>query len=180
MDADPSIGLAGGYLNEPQPDGGFRRIPIPPHHVHGALKLYRRECFASIDGVQERLAWDTIDEVYARMRGFQTRTLVELVALHHRPVASADGILRGRARHGRCLYITHYPLPWVSLRALKTAGERPRLLSGAAFLAGYVWSALTRVQRVPDAEFRAFMRAELGGRARRALRLRPRPSGVPA
>jgi hypothetical protein len=176
----PGLGLAGGVLRERDGDGWA----APEHggsdyHVRGALKCYSRACLQEIGGIQERLGWDTIDEVYARMHGFETRTLAELVALHHRPVASADGVLRGRARHGRCLYVTHYPLSWVSLRAFKTAAERPRVLSGLAFLAGYVWSALRRVERVPDAEFRAFMRGELGGRARRAL-LRLRPSDAAA
>ena len=62
----------------------------------------RRECFEAIGGVQERLGWDTIDETYARMRGFTTRTFPDLVAIHHRPLGSADGTLRGRARHGEC------------------------------------------------------------------------------
>ncbi len=41
---DPSLGLAGGVLVEPTPEGGTRRILIPSHHVHGALKCYSRAC----------------------------------------------------------------------------------------------------------------------------------------
>ncbi len=169
---DPTLGLAGGVLREPEGDGWGAENTASDYHVRGALKCYTRECLLAIDGIQERLAWDTIDEVYARMHGFRTRTLPELVGLHHRPSASADGILRGRARHGRCLYITHYPASWVWLRAFKTASERPRALSGLAFLGGYLWSGMTGVQQVEDPKFRAFMRGELGARARRALRRR--------
>jgi poly-beta-1,6-N-acetyl-D-glucosamine synthase len=169
---DPELGLAGGVLREPDGEGWGPQNAASDYHVRGALKCYTRDCLQAIGGIQERLAWDTIDEVYARMRGFKTSTLPELVALHHRPCASADGILRGRARHGRCLYITHYPASWVSLRAFKTASEHPKVLSGLAFLGGYLWSALVGVQQVDDPEFRAFMRHELGTRARRALRRR--------
>ncbi len=88
--------------------------------------------------MQERLGWDTIDETYARMHGFRTRAFPELVAHHHRPWGSADGTLRGRARHGQCAYIVHFTLPWVTLRAFKVARVRPRGLSGVAFLYGYV------------------------------------------
>ena len=148
MNADPSIGLAGGYLDEPQPDGGFRRIPIPPHHVHGALKLYRRECFATIDGVQERLAWDTIDETYARMYGYRTISFPDLVSVHHRPWGTADGAIRGRTRLGQCAYITHYPPLWVLLRSLKLAMERPLGALGAAYLYGYARAVVARTERV--------------------------------
>jgi glycosyltransferase involved in cell wall biosynthesis len=161
FDADPKLGLAGGVLVEPKAGGGFRRISIPRHHVHGALKCYSRECFTRIGGVQERLGWDTIDGTYARMRGFTTRSFPDLVSVHHRPLASADGTLRGHARHGRCAYIAHYTTPWVALRAAKVARRRPLVLSGIAFLFGFARAAADRVERVPDGEYRSFTRREL-------------------
>ena len=162
--ADPKLGLAGGVLVEPKAGGGFRRISIPRHHVHGALKCYSRECFRGIGGVQERLGWDTIDGTYARMRGYTTRSFTDLVSVHHRPLASADGTLRGHARHGRCAYIAHYTTPWVALRAAKVARRRPLVLSGVAFLFGFARAAADGVERVPDAEYRSFTRRELRNR----------------
>ena len=161
FEADPTLGLAGGVLDEPQADGGMRRIKIAPHHVHGALKLYTRACFEAIGGIQERLGWDTIDGTYARMRGFETRHFDDLVSVHHRPIGSADGTLRGHARHGECAYIGHYPTPWVALRALKIARRRPRGLSGAWFFYGYVRAAARGVERVPDPDYRRYTRREL-------------------
>ena len=124
-------------------------------------------------GVEERLGWDTIDEISARMHGFRTRTLESLVAIHHRSWGSAEGVLRGRARHGCCYYINHYPLWWVTLRALKTAAAPPRGLSGVVFLWGYLRAAAARDPRVEDPEFRAWMHRELTARAAGALGLRP-------
>lgn len=161
---DPSLGLAGGVLKEPLAGGGFRPIEIPRIHVHGALKCYSRECFAAIGGVQERLGWDTIDGTYARMRGFDTHSFPDLVCIHHRPIGSADGTLRGRARHGECAYIAHQTAPWVMLRAVKYARQRPRVASGASFLYGYVRAAATGVERVPDPDYRRFARRELRSR----------------
>jgi hypothetical protein len=167
--ADRRLGIACGDLIEPL-DGEWVRLAIPPHHVHGALKLYSRECLEAIGGVQERLGWDTIDETYARMRSFRTRSYPDLVARHHRPVATASGALRGRARHGRCAWIAHFGLGWVALRAVKVGLRmRPRGISGLAFLYGYLEAAVRRVPRVEDAEFRRFVRAELRGRMRAAL-----------
>ena len=103
--------------------GGRPRSPT--YHVRGALKLYSRECFEAIGGIEERLGWDTIDETYARMRGYTTRSLPELAARHHRPVATRGGTLRGRARHGQCAYILRYGAWWVALRSLKVACSAP-------------------------------------------------------
>src|ERR1700761_3049884 len=124
LDADPGLGVVGGFLVEPGPSG-WERIPIPSHHVHGAVKLFRRECLEAIGGIQERLAWDTIDENYARMQGFPSHSFDGLVARHHRPWGSADGVLRGRARHGECAWILHYGPLWVGLRAVKVGRSSP-------------------------------------------------------
>lgn len=171
---DASLGLAGGVLKEPLDGGGFRHIRIPRHHVHGALKCYSRTCFAAIGGVQERLAWDTIDGTYARMHGFRTHSFTDLVCIHRRPIGSADGTLRGHARHGECAYIAQYTTLWVALRALKISRRRPAVLSGIAFFYGFVRAAAKRVERVPDPEYRRFTRRELRLRMLRVLRP-PRP-----
>lgn len=166
--ADPQLGLAGANLIEPR-GKDMHMIPIPATHVHGAVKCYTRACFEAIGGVQERLGWDTIDETYARMRGFHTRNFLDFIAVHHRPHASADGTLRGRARHGQCAYIAHFGVVWIALRSLKIARSRPIGVSGLAFFYGYVRAAVRRVERVPDAEFRRYARRELRWRMRRAV-----------
>lgn len=167
--AEPALGLAGGVLVEPTAGGGLRKIAIPRHHVHGALKLYSIACFEAIGGIQERLGWDTIDETYARMLGFTTRSFPDLVSVHHRPLASAEGVLRGRARHGECAWILHYGPLWVLLRSLKVARSKPIGLSGVAFLYGYARARVRGVVQVPDAEFRRFTRRELRRRLLRAF-----------
>ena len=164
FEQDATLGLAGGVYADPDPNSagdGWRVISIPSeHHVPGTLKCYSLACFEAIGGMQERLGWDTIDETYARMRGYRTRSYPDLVARHHRPWGSADGTLRGRARHGECAYIAHFSLPWVTLRSVKLARSRPRVISGLAFLYGYLRSGARRVQRVDDPEFRRFVRRE--------------------
>jgi poly-beta-1,6-N-acetyl-D-glucosamine synthase len=167
--SDPRLGLAGGIWAEPRPDGHLRPIVTPRSHVPGSLKMYSQECFDAIGGLQERLGWDTIDETYARMTGFRTASFPDLVAVHHREWGSADGIVRGHARHGQCAYISHYPPLWVTLRSLKVAASRPRGLSGAAFLFGYVRAALRHTEQVPDLAYRRFTRRELRHRMLRAV-----------
>lgn len=161
FDADPQLGLASGAIKEPRPGGRWRYINVPRTHVLGSLKCYSRACFTAIGGIQERLGWDTIDGTYARMRGFHTHSFPELMCVHHRPIGSADGTVRGHARHGECAYIAHYTPSWVALRALKVGRRRPAGLSGAAFFYGYCRAAARRTARVPDAEYRRFTHREL-------------------
>ena len=160
----PELGVAGGRLLE-RGAAGWQPPRVPDYHVRGALKTYSRECFASIGGIEERLGWDTIDETYARMNGFATRSFPELTARHHRPVATRNGTLRGRARHGQCAYILRYGGWWVALRSLKVACSRPYGLSGLAFFYGYMRSVVRRDPRVEDENFRRFVSRELVSRA---------------
>jgi biofilm PGA synthesis N-glycosyltransferase PgaC len=158
--ADPELGVAGGVLLE-RTGREWEPTKIPDYHVRGALKLYSRECFEAIGGIEERLGWDTIDETYARMRGYSTRSVPEITARHHRPVATRGGALRGRARHGQCAYILRYGAWWVTLRSFKVALQRPYGLSGIAFLYGYFNALLKAQPKVEDERFKRFVRGEL-------------------
>lgn len=158
--ADPALGIAGCMLVEPS-GARWVKLGIPAYHVHGATKLYSVECFAKIGGIQERLGWDVIDETYARMHGFRSHTFPDLQARHLRPSGSAAGQLRGRARAGEVAYIVRYEPWWVVPRAAKVALSRPYLVSGLAFLYGYVHAAVRRRGRVEDPEYRRFVRREL-------------------
>jgi poly-beta-1,6-N-acetyl-D-glucosamine synthase len=157
---EPELGIAGGVLLE-RTGKDWAPTKIPAYHVRGALKLYSRECFEAIDGIEERLGWDTIDETYARMRGYSTRSVSEINARHHRPVATRGGALRGRARHGQCAYILRYGIWWVLLRSFKVALERPYGLSGIAFLYGYLEAMAKAQPKVEDERFKHFVRGEL-------------------
>jgi poly-beta-1,6-N-acetyl-D-glucosamine synthase len=172
FDRDPQLGIGGGVLVE-QVGSEWRLMRTAPHHVRGALKLYRRECFEAIDGVQELLGWDGIDQTYARMRGYATRSFEHIVARHHRAVGSADGILRGRVRGGATHYALGFSFPWVVLKALKYGRMRPVGISAAAFMYGYLQAMWHSAPKVQDAEYRRFVRRDERRRLLGALRRTP-------
>ena len=100
-------------------------------------------------------------------------TFDDLVARHHRPWGSADGRLRGRARHGECAWILHYDPLWVTLRSVKVGRSSPagrlrrrlplrlRARRGARRAAG-------RGSRVPPLHPRRAARPDAGDAGRRA------------
>lgn len=168
FDADPRLGVGGGVLSEPDGDG-WRPAHAAPHHVRGALKLYRRECFEAIGGIRERLGWDGIDQTYARMHGYTTRSFPALVGRHHRPLGSADGAMRGMLRRGEVHYVLGFSPGWVLLRTVRDATTRPYLVRGGAFLWGYLRAAWRRAPRVEDEAYRRFMRRDERRRLLRAV-----------
>ncbi len=74
MLADPSLGITGPYLSVLDAHGRLRRERCPRHHVRGATKFYRRECWAQIAPLAPILGWDTIDEIGARLHGWRTES----------------------------------------------------------------------------------------------------------
>ncbi|HET6999120.1 MAG TPA: glycosyltransferase [Solirubrobacterales bacterium] len=180
--ADPQLGMAGGAIFEPDGAGGWSRLPTPPDHVTPMARLYSLPCFEAIGGMPERLGADVITTTYAKMRGFGTATFADLPFKHLRHMGTAQGALRGRARHGTYQWIVHYTLAWVTLRSLLVSIRfRPYGLSGAWFLGGYAAAALRGVPRVEDPEFRAFVRGEQRARMERALSRLPggtKPAGA--
>jgi hypothetical protein len=170
--AEPTLGIASGALTELH-DGAWRLLPTPAEHAAAPCRLFTAECYAAIGGWPPRLGADVITATRARMQGFATRTFDEpgLRVRHLRPIATADGTLRGRARHGAYQYVVRYPWWWVAARSALVAGRfRPRGLSGVAYMGGYVRAALGPTEPVADPLFGHFMRIETTTRARRALK----------
>lgn len=167
----PRLGVAGVYLSVADPRTGERvRERCAADHVRGATKFYRRSCLEQISPIPPILGWDTIDELAARSRGWETQSLdcPGGETIHRRPTGSGDGLLRAHYRWGACAWgIGQHPL-WIMLSAVRRLGDRPRLLGTGAFLAGWASASLRRSPRA-CAEVRAFGRREQLSRIRRCV-----------
>ena len=173
FDHDPELGIAGGALYE-QADGEWRLLRTPADQATAPARLYLRACFEAVGGFAERQASDPISSTYARMHGFRTRTFSDIHLKHLRHSATGDGSLRGRARHGEHQYILQYPFWWVLVRAgVVGVRLRPYVLSGIAYIYGYLRAAVGSTRRVEDDGFRLFVRSELRDRLRRTALRRP-------
>jgi poly-beta-1,6-N-acetyl-D-glucosamine synthase len=171
---NPRVGIAGAYLSMETGQGETVREPHPEHHVRGPNKFYRRACWDEIRPVPAILGWDTIDDVTARMRGWETRSIAlpEGDPLHRRPTGTYDGAVRGFMRWGHCAYAAGSPPVAILAGGILRMPRRPRIVGGAAFVLGWCRAALRRVPRASP-EVRAFYRAEQHARLRGAVRRLP-------
>jgi glycosyltransferase involved in cell wall biosynthesis len=166
---DRDLWLAGAYIEEDH-GAGWEVNDQPGYHVNGGVRLYRRECLELFDGLPERLSWDTIDATYARMKGHHTRSFPDLKARHLRRSGAAAGFVRGKVRHGECVWLVAYPPSLVLARAARMAATGPGPVAAAAFVWGYVRAAVLRRGRIDDRELLRFARDEQVRRVRGALR----------
>jgi poly-beta-1,6-N-acetyl-D-glucosamine synthase len=161
FEREPRLGLAGTHLSELDAYGRARRHRCPPGNVEGATKFYRRQCYEQISPIPPTLGWDTIDEARARMHGWRTGSFAMPSGdpIHLRRAGSYHGMLRGFRRAGEAAYgYGSHPLN-VGLSAAVRLRERPLVLGGLNFVAGWALAAMRRRPRA-EPELRRFLRRE--------------------
>ena len=169
----PRLGIAGPRLGVADVDGAPPHR-CPPDHVDGAAKFYRRACWEEIAPFPQLLGWDTIDEIRARMRGWEVCSgdIPGGNPLQLRAMGGHDGLLRGYRRWGRCAWgLGEHPLHLLAVAAQRI-GDPPPVLGSLNYLLGWASAALRRAPRA-EADVRAFVRRD------ELRRLRLRAAGRP-
>lgn len=159
---NPDLGVAGTPYRDTTSEVYDYRF-VSTDHVSGACQVFRRACFEDIGGyvAAKGGAIDTIAALTARMKGWKTRTFTEKICLHHRALGSAQsGPIRTRFNLGKRDYaIGNDPL-WEVFRGLYQMAKRPYIIRGCALIAGYMYSAVRRIERPVSRELIAFRRKE--------------------
>jgi biofilm PGA synthesis N-glycosyltransferase PgaC len=154
---NPKLGIASATLLEPD-GGGWREVVAPSFHTRGAVKMYSLRCLEALGAIRPELGWDTLDEVGAMMRGFETRNFRHIRAYHHRPQGAAGGLWKSRRAAGEAAYNVGYSPIFLAARAVKLLFGWPPGIAAAALLAGYVGAYLRRKPRPATPEMVAFVR----------------------
>ncbi|MCX7900296.1 MAG: glycosyltransferase family 2 protein, partial [Methylocystis sp.] len=173
FESDPALGVAGTpFIEDPsRPENhSYAGANANLDHVSGACQLFRRACFEDVGGYVpiKGGAIDWIAVTTARMKGWKTRTFLDRVSHHHRKIGTAESSpSRARFHYGRKAYYVGGHPAWEFLRGVAGMREKPYFIGGAAFLAGYLWAAITREPRPISKELMAFHRAEQISRLKR-------------
>jgi len=166
--ADSTLGVAGTPFVEGHVSYDYRFTNV--EHVSGACQLFRRRCFEEIGGYVPVASGgiDWIAVTTARMNGWKTRTFVEKVCHHHRPMGTAaTGTMKALYRLGRQdHFLGSHPL-WEICRAGYQMTRKPYALGGLVLLAGYASALVGGVERPVPPELVKFHRAEQMHRLRR-------------
>lgn len=127
----------------------------------GMTKFYRVQCLREIGGFVRQVMWDGIDCHRCRMLGWIAESVdeEELRFIHLRPMGSSQqGIWTGRVRSGYGQYFMGTAPAYLLASAIFRLPKHPVLVGSIAMLWGYLSSALRRVPRYEDMEFRRFLR----------------------
>lgn len=167
---DPQLGVAGTPFVEGTTSYNFKFTSR--EHVSGACQLFRRQCYDEIGGYVAVKAGgiDWIAVTTARMKGWKTRTFVEMVCHHHRPMGTAStGKLKACYRLGKQDYYLGGHPAWQLFRACYQLARAPYLLGGFLLWAGYLSAWLSHVERPVSAELIRFHQREQMQRLRKSV-----------
>ena len=134
-------------------NGVLQEEKSAPSHTLGATKMYRRECFADIDGLVPSMGWDGIDEIKARMKGWEAYPLRELIVHHHRPEGAALGLMASGVERGKGSYFMGYHPLFMIFRVLRRMLKPGFFTDGIGMLVGYFSSLFRNEARIADPEF---------------------------
>ncbi len=164
--SDPEYGVIGTPFVEDQEQLGkhtYAHQFAQLDHVSGACQMFRRRCFESVGGYVpiKGGAVDWIAVTTARMNGWKTRTFTEKVCFHHRKLGTGnDSPLMVKFHYGRKAYFVGGHPVWTLLRGVFQMRQKPLIIGGTYFIAGYIWAFLKRTPRVVTPQLMAFHRSE--------------------
>lgn len=150
-----SSGIAFARIN-----GVLQEEKSAPSHTLGATKVYRRECFADIGGLVPSMGWDGIDEVKARMKGWEAWPIRELIVHHHRPEGAALGLMASGVERGKGSYFMGYHPLFIIARVLRRMLRPGFFADGIGMLVGYFTSLARHDDRIADPEFIRFLQKQ--------------------
>lgn len=154
FERDPALGIASGTCYE-RHRGIWRQRHVTGTTVWGASRAYRWSCLCEVMPLEERMGWDGVDEFKANVRGWRTRTVLELPFQHHRTEGERDGAARARRAQGAAAYYIGYRFSYLALRALFHSRYDRAALS---MVLGFALAQLRRAPRLEDPGARAFLR----------------------
>jgi poly-beta-1,6-N-acetyl-D-glucosamine synthase len=153
------LGICGGELYH-ELGGELVKEECPRFHVRGATKIYRRECWEQIGGLQPAPGWDTIDEVKANMLGWTTKTLSELQVIHHRFTGTAESKWQDMVKNGRADYFSGYHPLFMAVKCAYRTATRPYVTGAVGLAYGFLSAYLKGLPQVPDRELISYMRQQ--------------------
>ena len=168
FDADPGLGLAGGWILE-ESAGAFLPRPFNSREwVPHAVQLLRRECYEAI-GDYVALPYggeDTCAVIKARMHGWKAQAFPELPVEHHRRTSSAGGALRNRFRAGMMDHSLGYHPAYELVKCGRRVAQRPVAIGAVASWIGFAAGYARRAPRAVPPEVVAYIRREQAERVR--------------
>ena len=123
----------------------------------GGARLWRKRCFEDTGGYLLTKSPDSVSNVKAIIKGWDTKQFNYVKFVSTRAHASAEGYWWGYKQFGSNNYFIGYTPIHALLKGIKLLSERP-YYTGFAYLYGYFGSLILRKRRIDDDEVKHYFR----------------------
>lgn len=157
---NPKLGIVGGNYFDII-NGKKVRVQMNPFSVRGATQFFQRKCFEQIGGLipMKYGGEDAAACFSARMYGWETKSIPDLIALHHR-LTGDKNLFKARFRDG---YVEHnlgyHPL-FQFVKCIKRVTQKPYFVGSLIRFLGFWFAYIKRRKRDISTELMKFIREE--------------------
>jgi len=123
----------------------------------GGARLWRKRCFNETGGYLLTKSPDSVSNVKAKLKGWDTMQFNHIKFVSTRGHASAEGYYKGYKQFGANNYFIGYIPAHALLKGLKLLLGKPHY-TGFAYLHGYFSNLILRNKRIDDDEVRYYFR----------------------
>ncbi|NJE43034.1 glycosyltransferase family A protein [Thermococcus sp. GR6] len=134
-----------------------------PKRPKGSPRLFRRECFREVGGYRRGPSPDTISHYLARFLGWETRQVVDAIAVQLRETEGRFGFLRGYEMLGWSNYKLGAAFTYILARAAFLMLENP--VKAYGLIAGYLKAFKAGERRIENGDLREMIRRDLSFRS---------------
>lgn len=156
FERNPNLGVCSGtaayiYGNQRVLEKGRSSHPI------GGLRVWRKECFEDTGGFPTSYSADSVSNVLAILKGWDTRKYEDIIGIQTRKTSSAEGLWKGLITRGKSDYYRDYHPVYVALKFLKYS-IKPPFYTGIAYLSGYTIGITVIKNKINIPEVRDYYR----------------------
>lgn len=152
---DGKVGICGGYCVV---DRNGSKIKERSHeqHLRGAIKAYRKKCFADIGGLRSVLGWDGLDQYMALYHDWQIKIL-PIPVTHHRVTGQTSDQVSLNFDRGLAYYKNGQDLFLLLLGAIARSYDGP-FYAGLYMVCGFLYGILVRENKSVEKDIGRFIR----------------------
>jgi len=155
FEKDEKLGIASGSLLYK----GKEERNIFGNLTRGATKMYRKDCWDDIGGLFITTGWDTLDNIAANYKGWNTKALN--IPFHHlKEEGRTQGYFRKYYDSGIYYGKIPYSLRFLSFKLIYRIFEKPMILSSIYTLAGFIKTRYIRKERPFPAEISKYYKKQ--------------------
>jgi glycosyltransferase involved in cell wall biosynthesis len=154
FETSEKLGIASGGLYH-EIGGELKLSTKVENFPSGTGRVWSKKCFFDTDGFTLEPSADSISNIKATLRGWDTQRFNEIKMIEKRLTSSAEGLWKGYKHNGYMAYYLNKNPLLIFLGALQYTLRKPHYI-GIAFLWGYIVPFIKREDKIKDREIREY------------------------